>query len=724
MTFLNAALLGGLAAVAIPVLIHLFHRSRFRVVRWGAMHLLESVLRHNRRRLRLEQLILLLVRCTIPCFLALLMARPVLTGTGDLLGHRKTSTVILLDNSYSMEAGGPARSNFHLAREAAARILEALVPGSEAAVVRMAGGVSGLLDEPTFDLERLKAELMAARAGFGSAAVPEALRFAGILLGKMHLPNRDVVLLSDFQRVSWENSEALARAKAIEELLRSPLPPALTFYHAGREIRENVCVESLETSRMILGVGQKLQVRATLVNHGETDATDLRVAFRVDGVERQVSSLPFLGAGQKGQVLFTHSFDTAGSHVIEVRAEADPLQADNACLMSLPVWNRVPVLLVTGDPNPEPLRGETDFLEIALRPYTSAGADLADLIATRVVEARAFDPALLGEARVVVLANVPQLAEAPLRALEDFVREGGGLLVFPGNRINSAWYNAAFFADGRGLLPLPLASLAGTTLQDRGTHASIVSQNYEHPALELFNDPRHGRLSDAQIWLWYRLRGETSPRPGDPGLAVLARLDSGDPFLVEKRFGEGRVIQCAIPCDADWSNLPMRPFYLPLMQQLTTYLASKVFPPRNVEVGRTLVAFLPPSEAGRRAVLTDPEGKTHELKAVPRGARAVIEYAQTRQPGLYTLEVAGGERLHFVVNTDRRESDLRQLGPAEVEGVAKALGARVVRSWEEYRKRDQERRFGQEVWPFLLVLVVGFLFAEVALEQLFARRKA
>jgi len=151
-TFLNAALLGGMLAVSIPIVIHLFHKSRFRVVPWGAMHLLEAVLRKNTRRLKLEQLLLLLLRCGIPVALALLMARPVLTGLEPLLGGAPTATVVLVDNSYSMEAGGLNRSNYLQAREAARQVLEQPPPGSEAAVVRMAGGVSALLDGPTPDL--------------------------------------------------------------------------------------------------------------------------------------------------------------------------------------------------------------------------------------------------------------------------------------------------------------------------------------------------------------------------------------------------------------------------------------------------------------------------------------------------------------------------------------------------------------------------------------------
>ncbi len=721
MTFLNAALLGGLLAAAIPVVIHLFHRSRYRIVPWGAMHLLESVLRKNTRRLRLEQLILLLVRCSIPVALALLMARPVLTGLEPLLGGAKTSTVLVIDNSYSMEAGGVNRSAYLEAREAARRIVEELVPGSEVAVVQMAGGVSALLEDPTVDLERAKAELGRTRSGFGSAAVPEALDRARGFLSRMRETHREVVVLSDFQQVSWSAAETAQRMKMADALRAGPVERKLTLFRVGGGVTDNVSVESLDFSRMILGVGQQLRVRATIRNHGGGSYPDLRVVLRVDGKERSVA-LSSLEPEATAQVLFTWTFDTSGSHVVEVAADADPLLADNSMMASIPVWDRVPVLLVSGDSNPEPLRGETDFVEIALRPYGAARSELADLITTRTVEARELDAAMLAESRVVLLANVPQLSAAQLRALEGFVREGGGLLVFPGNRINSSWYNTTLYQEGKGLLPLPVASLAGS-LNRQGTHASIVAQHYEHPALEMFNDPRNGNLSDAQVWLWYRMREEApAARAPEAGLLVVARLDTGDPFLVEKKLGEGRVIQGAVPCDADWSNLPMRPFYLPLMQQAVTYLASRVHPPRNVEVGRPLVAFLPAADAGKKAVLTDPDGRAHEIVLASRGGRAVAEFPRTARPGLYVLDPPGSGRIHFVVNTDRRESELLRLSDEQLDAVAKPMGAEVVRSWSEYRQLDRRRRYGQEIWQALLAALVGLVLVEVVLQQLFAGR--
>lgn len=722
MTFLNAALIGGMAAVAIPIIIHLFHRSKFKIVPWGAMHLLEAVLRKNTKRLKLEQLILLLIRCSIPVALALCMARPVITGLDPLLKNNKVSTVLVMDNSYSMEAGGPANSNFQQAKEAARQIVDNLVPGSDVAIVQMAGGASTLLDEPMFDLDRVRGELGKMRAGYGAATVPDAFQVVRALQPRLNHLNREVIVLTDFQKVTWSEVGGLApseRSRIAGQMAEGKAPPRLTFFHVGKEVTDNVSVEKLDPNRQILGVGQQLRVRASLQNHGEGDYRDMRVIFKVDGKERSVSQTS-LGPREKGQVLFTHTFDTSGSHVIEVVAEADPLVADNQMMASIPVWDRLPVLLVSGDMNPEPLMGETDFIEIALRPFGNAKVELADLVTTKTVDAREMDAKMLAESRVVVLANVSQLNEAQLKGLENFVREGGGVLVFPGNRINSAWYNTTLAAGGKGLLPLPISQLSGSV--NSGSRATIVSQHYEHPALEMFNDPRNGNLSDADIRLWYKMREDQS-RGGDSGITVLARLDTGDPFLVEKKFGEGRIIECAVPCDADWTNLPARPFYLPLMQQLVTYLASKVYPPRNVDVGRPLVAFLPAQDAGKKAILTDPEGKAREVVIQTKGTRAVAEFGETQRPGLYVLDAPHNNRIHFVVNVDRKESDLSQLPDAEVQSVAKAMGASVVKTFGEYRALDQQRRFGQEIWQGLLAVVLGLVFVEMLLEQMFARRK-
>lgn len=715
MTFLNVAMLAGVLALAIPIIIHLFHKSRFKVVKWGAMHLLEAVIRQNQRRIQMEQWILLAIRCAIPALLALLMARPLWKGAARLLGDAKTSTIILLDNSYSMEGTRAGSSNWSLARDEAVRIVSELKPGSEVAIGLMGEAGTGLLDAPTYDTARVIKALGKATAGYGSANFPGSLDYAANTFSQMHEPVRQLVVLTDFQRVSFSPQEDTLVQQMLTRLRQQAVSPSITLFDVGGEVRENVAVESLDFSKLMVGVGQKVQIRANLRNYGDQNWPDLRITFRVDGKDRSATKIR-LGPREKGQVLFTHVFDSAGSHVAEVTADADPLKADNSYLASIQVRDRVPVLLVNGDPGSGPLKGETDFAEIALQPYAAGKVDLADLLKPRVISPEGLTPQAINESAVVVLANVRRLDDGKLRAIEEFVRNGGGLMIFPGSKIETTWYQSSLFRDGKGLLPLGYGALSGDA-KESAPSVSVAMQRFENPALDLFNDPRNGSMNDAAVKVWFKMR--------DPGNAseagtVLARYENGDPFLAEKKFGEGRVIACSTALDADWGNLPLRPFYLPLLQRLSVYLASTIYPPRNLEVGRPIAAFLPAADAEKRATLTTPDGEAVELKVQKKGNLGVVDFDRTRLPGLYTLQPPSGGPIHFVVNADRHESDLSKLSEQEINELAKAHQVTLVRSAAEYRQADQKQRFGTELWKPLLWLLLAFLVGEMLLEQFFA----
>jgi hypothetical protein len=715
MNFLNIAMLGGVLAGSIPIIIHLFHKSRFKVVKWGAMHLLTAVLRTNQKRIKIEQWILLAIRCAIPILLALMMARPMWQGAASLLGNQPTSTAVLLDNSYSMEAGRAGTSNFSLARDETQRLVSELKRGSEAYVFLMGEG-AGLLDEATRDISRVTQALDKVGSGYGVARVPAALEFVTGTLAKMTEGTRQVVMLTDFQRLSFPASEDKAFGQAVERLKKLPVPPAITLWDVGVEVKENVAVEALDFSKLMVGVGQKVQIRANLRNYGQTARIDLRVKMKVDGRDKATSQV-MLGAKAQSQVLFTHVFDTAGSHVVEIETEDDGIKADNSFLASIAVRDKLAVLLVDGAPGatPDDLKSETGFAQIALSPFAAGKVEQADLIQATVVPADALTAKHISAAAVVVLANVAKLGDEQLKALEVFVQQGGGLLVFTGDRTDAAWWNGAF---GK-LAPLPLGSLAGDVKEITPT-MGLASQRFANPALEIFNDPQNGTLADMAIKAWYRLKpSEHSGGPADP--IVLARLDSGDPFLVEKPSGEGHVIACATTLDAEWSNLPARPSYLPLIQRLCVYLASNINPSRNLQVGEQLVSFLPLASVGKNAVLTLPDTSTVEIPVVKKGERGVVEYPQTRRPGLYTLLPAGGTPIHYVVNAERSESDIAKLSTAEIKALAKAHGLQLVQSAAEFKALDKVQRYGHELWKWALLLLLVLLFGELILQQKFAR---
>jgi hypothetical protein len=716
MTFLNLGLLAGLSAIGIPLLVHLVHRHRVKAVRWGAMQFLQPVSRTRPRRLRLEQLLLLLVRMSVPLLLALLMARPVWKGSRSLVGDARTSLVAVLDTSYSMDAGRAGATAFSRALASIADIAGNLKGGSPVHIVEMGEVPRLLAPQPAEEFGRRTPVFPQARPESGVASVAAGLQSAAAILSQSRELDQQVVVFTDFQRVSFEEDARLG--SALEAIRRLPLPARVTLFDVGRPFTDNVAVESLELSKLSVGVGQKIELRAHLRNFGNASYPDLKVVFRVDGKDQDVAQLA-LAPERRGQVLFTHRFEKPGSHTVEVEAMADSLRADNVFFASVSVSHRLPVLLVDGDPGKGPMKGETDFAEIALQPYGSGRVDMADLISAEKIRPEDIHPDRLEKVSAVILANVANLGPSQVTALQDFVRNGGGLLVFPGDRVDSAVYNADLFQEGRGLLPFALDPPA----PGRPPAMSVAEQRFEDPALEIFNDPRNGRLSDASIQKWFRLREAPSPE-ATASRKVLARLENGDVFLGEKQWGAGRVIQCATALDADWSNLPMRPVYLPLLQRLTVYLCGSSFPARNLEPSQPMVALFGANDVGKTLKLTPPGGIPVELPVVQQGARGVLEYSNTQKPGIYKLTLPDGDGIHFVVNASRKESDLRRLSAGEIGGLAAANGVDLVSSAEEYLQRDRALRFGRELWKPLLWGLLAVVLVELVLAQFFGSAAA
>ncbi len=714
MSFIVPLMAFGAFAAAIPVIIHLFNRTRYRIVKWGAMHLLDSVVRVNRRRVRIEQLVLLLIRMALPAALALFMAKPVLTGFKALPGDVKRSLAIALDTSYSMEAGAGEQSSFARAKREADALLGGLMRGSDAVLVPMAGTLPEALTVPTVNIAACKTGVAGLRGGFGAADVAGAFDAALARIPDLRNADRELVVLSDFQRVSWAESSSYA---ALAERIRAlPVRPYITLFRVGAEHKENVCVESLAFSKLVIGVGAKVHVKAALRNFGERRYAGLRVKCRLDGRDHEAAEIA-LGPGERSQVMFMANFDAAGSHYVEVATEGDPLGADNTLCAAVQVWDAIPVLLASGELGAEPLRGETDYLEVALAPFMAGNTPLADLLRTKTVDVRELGAQTLSSYKVVVLANTGRLPAEALEALADFVRTGGGLLWFPGAATDTGWANTELVREG--LLPAQIGGQAGSP-DAREQQTTIVGDRFDHEALALFNLPENGTIAGAEIrqWLAFQVAKEAA------GVNVLARLATGDPFLLESACGEGRVIACATACDADWSNLPARATFVPLMQQLVTYLASTVYPPRNVEVGKALVAFVPAAKAGLKLTVVCPDGAERRIDVVLKGTRGVATFTATERPGLYVMTGEGLSPMHFVVSTSREESDLALLSADELARIGAALQADVVGSGQEYDALQTTRRHGREIWRWFFWGAVALLFGELLIEQFFARRKA
>ena len=415
--------------------------------------------------------------------------------------------------------------------------------------------------------------------------------------------------------------------------------------------------------------------------------------------------------------------------MVKVSTDGDKIQADNRFIAIISVREELPVALVDGNPGLRPLDGDTSFLQLALRPHAESKSQLKDLVTTSSVEYRRLNDRLLQDSKVCVLANVPQISSGMLQRLKEFVKLGGGLLIFAGDAIEVDWYNQQLFDNGDGLLPMPIDSLQGRSIPGSARpSATVANQFFEHPALAFFNEPQNGGTSRAKFhrWLHLKLTDEYSAAARasvESNSHVLARLSTGAPWMVEKPFGRGRVIMVATTADSDWGNLPALPAYVPLIQRLTVYLASSVTPPNNLNPGEPLVSLHPQHHIHRNARLVDAKGTEHQIKIAGEGRRGRIEFSKTLEPGVYRVTDPDGQIENFAVNLSRQESEPELLAMDKLEELGQSVNAVVINGASDYAKLDRQRRFGTGMWKPILWILLAFLFLEILFQQWITNRR-
>ena len=379
-----------------------------------------------------------------------------------LSGDVPSSTVVLLDDSFSMNA----QNGFSQARTFSTSLLNDLGKGSEASVIRMGGSPAPLFAKPTSEKDTLAQRTNLLKAQSDRIPLLDALDEA---LGAIHSgknPKKEIILLSDFRKSDWENLDLAALSSFKERMQEETIQPVMTIIDLGEDENQNVSVEEIELSATTVGIGQNIKIRANLRNGGDNVYEgDLVARLFIDGADTHIDeAILSLPAKESTQVLFTHHFKKAGSHTIGIDLSvADDLPQDNRRSASITVIDRLGVLLIDGDPSKEWLRGETDFIKLALTPFFEAeekkDLQTKDLIDAQVVSASNFDPVqnLKGQS-LVVLANVSKLSEEGTKAIETFVIEGGGLWICAGDQMDLDWYNKELGITGPGLLPMPLLS--------------------------------------------------------------------------------------------------------------------------------------------------------------------------------------------------------------------------------------------------------------------------
>ena len=678
MSFLNPLFLFGLAAAAIPVIIHLFTRKRPREVPFSSLEFLTEVNRSEIRRIRLKQWLLLLLRALALTALALAMSRPVWKGVSSAQRGASATVVALVDVSGSMGAATRSGTIVQESRRALEGLISTLGPADEMLLIPYDDGPHALTARPISDVPRLRAAVQGLEARARTTRHGPALVAAAHALAESHALNRELFWISDFQAAGFAPPGVAQEGPAANVQVALPDGPwsqaRAYLLPLSAQPRANAGLVDAAPAPAESGAAA-LSITARAYG---LPAGDLAVAVREAGAGAELGR-GFVALPAEGEAAALIPLSRMPDPGGEVTIPDDALALDNRRVFASGRSGTLHVLLrEEGGPSP---------LGLALE----AGSPASGLDVERV-EGSAL-PGRVADADVVVIDDLERLGPAELQAVLDYYRGGGALFVALGGRADPAFWNSSLLHD------LGVGTLGAVEQAAPGTAWRIRLRAAGHPALAGFQVRPGEPLSGARF---NRIRALAAPATA----RTLLEFDRGRPALIEAPHA----MVLLTPLEPEASDFAVSGAFLPLVHQAVKVLGR----------GTAAASLLPgerysaPAGTGTWRI-EDEKGREIPAEIVTAGGATRLLSAPLETPGLYRVLQGGAPRAAFAVNPDPAESDLDPVPVARIVRAFPFGRATVLEPGAEFERRVREARYGRELWSWFVILALVFLVAETIL---------
>jgi hypothetical protein len=678
MGFLTPVFLAGSLAAVIPVLVHLVRRTRAVHVQFPSLMFLRQIEQRTVRKRRLRNLGLLALRCLAIAVLALAFSRPYFKGDSAEASSDVLNTVILVDGSYSMRYPGV----FEHARDSARNIVNGMSTSELVALVLFSANCDVVRPLKADRAEALTiiGEL---QPGLGPTDYYQALQTADSILKSATGARKRIFLISDFHEPGIDRSQSpLKLSEGVEVTPIDVSDPAATNLAVSQVKADHVVYQQKYTGKVTAVVsysGSQLG--------GYEDAppppVDASVQLKLNDlvVERKQVKLE---AGSPQTVEFTGFNLPEGSNRAAVEVSEDKLPIDNSYFFTVDRETQSKVLAIE---TPGRSRSQSFFLQQAVlagenSPY-----------AVTVKSSASVSPDEISQYRVVVVNDAVGINQGVAQALIAFAQGGGGLVLVAGRSTDANEFNRDFG-------PIAPAKV-GELVQMRSGSAFLSQIKLDHPIFSLFTGS--GRLAPTRVYA-YR-----TAEPAD-NASVLAGLDDGNPLIMERSAGPGKVLLFATSLDNSLNDLPLTPMYLPLIHQMLDYL-SGLAAQTGCTVGQ--VFTVPLASQSHIELVEGPDGKVVQLFQKDASGAS---FATATQPGFYRLKYNDHSRF-LAANLETRESDLSKIDVKEfLAEISPKTGAPPVAS-ADHHLTPEEIESRERLWLPLLLLSLTLFVAEALLAR-------
>lgn len=689
MIFLNPAVLFGLLAASIPVLIHLFNLRKLQKIEFSTLRFLKELQKNKIRKIKLKQWLLLALRVMIILFLVTAFARPTLEGIsiGGTTSAAKTTALFILDDTFSMSVVDQDGSYFNWAKQTIKNLLTQFEEGDEAALIL----VSFQPDEInlTTNLSKLENELGELKISYTTNELNNALVKAAQVISASENFNKEIYLLTDFQKGRLATEENLEN---LGEMLKENVK-LYSFNFSGNEVY-NIALSELKVNTSIFEKNKPLSFSVIVNNYSTQPADNTIVSLYIDG-ERSAQQTVNIQPGATQTINMEAPVKATGYVDVFAEIEEDDVLHDNKRFTSVFIPEKINILLLYNNTE------DSKYIKLAL---SSSSASENFVITSKRLSQLPGLPLNNFDVIFLLGSNLP----SGVNKLKDFLNNGGGIVVFPGSVPNMAGFSNLLTSLG-----LPAATQLIKS-DETGQPFEFEKVEFEHPIFKnVFLDEEKTKIESPQIYSYYRIQTKGK------GKSIITLVD-GSSFMSEYSVSEGKIFLFNTSPVTGWSDFPLKSIFAPLMNKSVFYLSSKSKSKAGYLAGEKINVNI--SSRNLPQIRIEKPGKQEDLinLAENRGSDFLF-YPATDYAGIYKF-YSGDKLLDNVsVNTDPVESKINYLSDDEFDTYLQKInfkGTHVrIRKEENPLQVILQARFGSELWRYFLFAALFLALVEMTIAR-------
>lgn len=677
MQFIYPGFLFALAALAIPVIIHLFNFRKFKRIYFTNVKFLREIKQETQSKSQLKHLLVLLARLLALAFLVFAFAQPYIPQAQktQLIGDKVVS--IFVDNSFSMDALSKSGSLLDVAKKSATEIAAAYKPADRFQLLTndFEGKHQRLLNKEEF-LE----ELREVKSSAAVKSAPEILSRQLDLLNSSDAKSKTAYLISDFQKSTFTLSDV--KSDSTVQVVLIPLEGST---------KNNLFIDScwFETPSRQVNKAEILNVRVS--NASEVAVENAPIKLFINKKQKALASFS-LEPNASTVVKMAFTSKELGIQNAQLQLTDYPVTFDDAYYFSFEVARQINVLCVNDE-------NESTALNSLFKN------DSAFLL--KNVSEKNIDYAGLPQNNLIILNELKSISSGLGQELKRFVGNGGSLLLFPAKQSDLSAYQNFLSA---------LQANYFTALDTANTKVDKI--NLIHA---LYSDVFDKKKQNSNLDLPKVLQHFTLSNFSRSNMEYLMRMQNGDVFLGKNKFGKGQVYLCAVPLDNSFSNFTKHAIFVPTLYKIALYSVS----PKRLfyAIGKDEPIDLNSANLGADEVyhlksVTGNFDLVPEHKVFETGSKIML-HNQIKTADNYLLSAGTDTLMGIGFNYDRKESILNCSTKEELEEEISKPGfsnfSLLSGSAKDLSGALSDLNQGKRYWKWCIVLALLFLAAEIAL---------